>query len=92
MDAVEFTPTTSDVRSLYVLSTPAHAVSISDGKAEFDRWLEQVKTEAKAEALEEAAAELDKSKQPSRHGLPMMLRADWLRNRAEHIRKESKAE
>lgn len=51
----EYTPRTYDVRALYVLATPPHRVSIGDGKAEFDRWLETVRAEAKAEALNEAA-------------------------------------
>lgn len=81
----EFTPTTSDVRSLYVLSTPAHAVSIGDGKAEFDRWLEQVRTEAKIEALVEAAEKLFEVTLDDKQ-------RDWLRNRAERIRKKTKTE
>ena len=40
---------------MYVTGTPTHRVSVASGNSEFDRWLEQVKREARAEALTEYA-------------------------------------
>ncbi|MGP5689756.1 hypothetical protein [Glutamicibacter ardleyensis] len=54
-----FIPATDEVRALYVAGTPAHRVSVHSGYAEFDRWLETVRAEAKAEALTEMAKELE---------------------------------
>jgi len=38
-EPTEYTPTTSEVRALYVTGTPGHRVSVETGSAEFDRWL-----------------------------------------------------
>lgn len=55
-------PTTDIVRARYHLATlpddtPSEIIEMGRARsyAEFDRWLEQVQAEAKAEALEEAA-------------------------------------
>lgn len=54
-----FIPATDEVRALYVAGTPAHRVSVHSGYAEFDRWLDQIRAEAKAEALRDAADTLN---------------------------------
>lgn len=54
-----FIPATDEVRALYVAGTPTHRVSVHSGHAEFDRWLETVRAEAKVEALNDAAHALD---------------------------------
>ena len=41
--------------------------------------------EVRAQALREAADVLDRQPAKAKHGLPMMLRADWLRDRANRI-------
>ena len=41
--------------------------------------------EVRAQALREAADVLDRQPAKAKHGLPMMLRADWLRARANRI-------
>lgn len=51
----EHTPTTKDVRAIYVYGTPPHRVTIQDGYAEFDRWLAAHDRAVRAEALREAA-------------------------------------
>ncbi len=94
MGAKQFTPTTEDVRALYVLATPAHRTTIAGGKAEFDRWLDQVKAEAKAEALEEAAHYAVEWVGVVGDGRMVDLQTEteyddtaaWLRTRAEQIR------
>lgn len=49
----EYTPTTKEVRAFYVAGIPPHRASVSAGNAEFDRWLQSVKSEAKAEGWDE---------------------------------------
>lgn len=58
-------PTTDIVRARYHLATlpddtPSEIIEMGRARsyAEFDRWLVQIRAEAKAEALEEAADEL----------------------------------
>jgi hypothetical protein len=53
----EHTPTTEVVRAHYAWKSQsvAYAKDFDRGLEQFDRWLERVKAEAKAEALEEAA-------------------------------------
>lgn len=89
----EYTPDTKEVRGAWL---QAHRTEAWGGRmeiearpkerlAEFDRWLDQVKAEAKAEALQEAA-----------QAYPTMLRdmvsrgsvATWLLDRAEEIKQE----
>ena len=54
----QFTPTLDEARAIYALGTPAHHVSIGGSYAEFDRAIAKVRTDAKVEALREAAFEL----------------------------------
>ena len=61
----EYTPTTEEVRTTYAVALfarehgPDEHVhdSVSDGDAEFDRWLARVKADAAAQALEDFADE-----------------------------------
>ena len=74
----EFTPDTAIIRTFYTSETNGYP--IPGRAAQFNRWLETVRAEAKAEALEEAAS-----------AYPVMLRdmvsrgsvAAWLRARAD---------
>lgn len=88
-----FIPATDEVRALYVAGTPAHRVSVHSGYAEFDRWLETVRAEAKAEALEEAVNGLDAIDPGGDSvywdGTYYQRVNDWLRLRAEQIRNQS---
>lgn len=58
MGANEYTPDTEQVREQYTREQPPHIGTVSQKRSELDRWLEQIKREAKAEALEDAATEL----------------------------------
>lgn len=49
----EYTPTTDEVRAMYVTSTPPHRVSVSAGNAEFDRWLAAEKAKWQTEVVQE---------------------------------------
>ena len=59
-------PTTDDVRDVWVdrkvyhLPKSTRTVLVPTVQAEFDRWLETVRAEAKAEALNESATELNR--------------------------------
>jgi len=46
-----YTPDTEQVRDQYTREQPPHIGTVCQKTAEFERWLEQVKREAKAEAL-----------------------------------------
>lgn len=35
----EYTPTTAEVRAMYITGTPPHRVSVRQGGEEFDRWI-----------------------------------------------------
>lgn len=48
------TPTTGEVRAMYITGTPVHRVTVTSGTAEFDRWLAEVR----AETLNQAADEI----------------------------------
>ena len=54
----EYTPTTENVRAWWSLR--AEPNDLDERHAEFDRWLAQVKAEAVAQALEEAADAVSK--------------------------------
>lgn len=92
----DHTPTLDEARAIYALGTPAHHVSIGGAYAEFDRAIEKVRAEAKAEALREAADLLAPkgiiwwgdlgvrvSEQP--FDPPHVSLDDWLRARADKI-------
>lgn len=64
----QYTPTANDIREVWggfseygglVIRPSGTATFLDDRYAEFDRWLETVRAEAKAEALNEAAHALD---------------------------------
>lgn len=61
----KYMPTTDDVRDVWVdrkvyhLPKSTRTALVPTVQAEFDRWLETVRAEAKAEALNEAAHALD---------------------------------
>lgn len=63
----EYTPTANDIREVWggfseygglVIRPSGTATFLDDRYAEFDRWLETVRAEAKAEALRDAADEV----------------------------------
>ncbi|MGQ3384519.1 hypothetical protein [Glutamicibacter sp. TV12E] len=77
----EYTPNTESVCERWMHDRyELDGVRTIESQAEFNRWLETVRAEAKSEALEEAAS-----------AYPVMLRdmvsrpsvAAWLRNRAD---------
>ncbi|GAA0200341.1 hypothetical protein GCM10009526_23740 [Glutamicibacter creatinolyticus] len=59
MGANEYAPTPQDICLFYAAGRIRAGVRALDARKEFDRWLEQVKREAKAEALEEMANVLE---------------------------------
>jgi hypothetical protein len=54
----DYTPTTDEVRSLYVTGTPPHRVTVPEGNAEFDRWLAQHDAEQQQKGVRLAAEHL----------------------------------
>lgn len=81
--ATAYTPPTALMRDGYVRGMrQAFLVSTSEHVEEFDRWLEGVKREAAAQALEHAADAIP---------LPAVgpYRAEWLRRRAATLRGEA---
>ena len=58
MGANEYTPDTEQVREQYTREQPPHIGTVSQKRSELDRWLEQIKREAKAEGLREAIKEV----------------------------------
>ena len=83
----EYTPDTEQVREQYTREQPPHIGTVSQKGSEFERWLEQIKREAKAEALEEAASNSQMG--PVAHGWNASGIASWLRARAAQHRKGS---
>ncbi|MFJ2619707.1 hypothetical protein [Glutamicibacter sp. NPDC087344] len=101
-----FTPTTDGIRDIWVdrklyhLPKSTGIALVPTVQAEFDRWLEQVRAEAKREALEEAAENLQNHPRLRKTQFAWALYpehmadkektfnecADILRNRAEQIR------
>lgn len=87
-----YTPTTATIRAEYAGRVEAWEMTYAEQEAaraeevvEFDRWLRAHDAEVRAQALREAADVLDRQPAKAKHGLPMMLRADWLRDRANRI-------
>lgn len=79
----EYTPSTNIVRALFKIGrvTRKSGVGGQQMDAEFDRWLEAVRAEAQAKALEDASN--------ASYGLrvyPNSTVADWLQHRANKIR------
>lgn len=64
--AQEYTPTTDELRDIWVdynlnpLPRSQGIPLVETAQADFDRWLETVRAEAKAEALNESATELNR--------------------------------
>ena len=79
--ANEYTPTTEEVRAVYVAGTPPHMVTVTDGNAEFDRWLAAHDRAVKAEALREAAEGYKR--------VGNMHARGWLLDRADQIEGDS---
>ncbi|WP_345473726.1 hypothetical protein QMQ05_05695 [Glutamicibacter ectropisis] len=83
-DGTEFTPDTATIRTFYTSDTDGNP--LPGRAAQFNRWLETVRAEAKQEALEEAAS-----------AYPVMLRdmvsrgsvAAWLRDRTKQYSPEA---
>lgn len=105
----EYTPDTTRVRHAYVdhvdYSAQLHCLSSDDkyaGEA-FDRWLETVRAEAKAEALNEAADKIDQIHsfgelpngaireefRKEYWAFTEASKADWLRIRANQYKEQS---
>jgi len=71
----EYTPDTKSVELAYVAHR-SPSVELIAGHHEIHRWLDRVRAEAKAEALEEAASDLER-------GIPVAKSTpEWLRDRA----------
>ncbi len=85
-----YTPSTERVRISWVRdSVNAFKGERSQAESQFDRWLEQVRAEAKAEALTEAADainRLDSDVEMYDENLNATQVTDWLRTRAKQIR------
>ena len=78
----EYTPATENVEHSYV-AYRSSKVDLITGHHEFTRWLETVRAEAKAEALEEAADALTREEVPDGWGIPTYENyGNWLRARA----------
>ena len=80
-----YTPTTDEVRDEWIESGQGSPTVRLHAGAAFDRWLAAHDRDVRAQALREAADVLDRQPAKAKHGLPMMLRADWLRDRANRI-------
>ena len=78
----DYTPTTDEVRGAYGYWSDSGPHAPPD---EFDRWIKAHHAEVAAQALRDTADVLDRQPAKAKHGLPMMLRADWLRDRANRI-------
>ena len=80
-------PTDDDMREQFVAGAmvTGFAHSRSEAREDWAAWLVAHDAEVRAQALREAADELDRQPAKAKHGLPMMLRADWLRDRANCI-------
>ena len=83
MHGVEYTPRLSHVRAGYVRTTSG-AVGLAEAEAQFARWLETVRADAKAEALEEASDQVH-----SIDGREDPAARDWLRDRANQYKGQS---
>ena len=79
-----YTPTTDEVEHRYAYDELYSMDCEADHRA-FRRWLAAHDAQVAAQALSEAADVLDRQPAKAKHGLPMMLRADWLRDRANRI-------
>jgi len=75
----EYMPSTDSARRAYVFHTaglmPPPQKRAGRRESEFDRWLETVRAEAKAEALREAASDVFDTEMPAHT-------ARWLEDRA----------
>lgn len=83
----DYTPTTDEVRAMYVTGTPPHRVTVPQGNAEFDAWLAQHDAEVRTAALNAAAEAVPPSTMPLGGELaisePVRMRfQQWLRARA----------
>ncbi len=81
---MSYTPTTDEVEHRYAYDELYSMDCEADHHA-FRRWLAAHDREVRAQALREAGDVLDRQPAKAKHGLPMMLRADWLRDRANRI-------
>lgn len=78
----EYVPATENVEHSYV-AYRSSKVDLITGHHEFTRWLETLRAEAKAEALNEAADQVS-----SIDGREDHAARDWLRNRANQMKEE----
>lgn len=47
----DYTPTTEEVRAMYVTGTPPHRVTVPQGNSEFDAWIAQHDAEVAADTV-----------------------------------------
>lgn len=80
MHGAKFTPDADAVESAYVQHR-SHQVTLIEAHHEFNRAIEKIKAEAKAEALNEAADQVSNIDGREDHAA-----RDWLRAHAEQIR------
>ncbi|MFJ2144386.1 hypothetical protein ACIOJF_03690 [Glutamicibacter sp. NPDC087831] len=81
----EFTPDTATIRTFYTSDTDGYP--IPGRAAQFNRWLETVRAEAKAEALREAADQTPVHWDFPPHASALQIRP-WLRDRANQYKEE----
>ena len=92
-----YTPDYQYVKTIFAMNakTPVsggHPDTLWEERTEqFDRWLETVRAEAKAEALEEAADALTREEVPDGWGIPTYENyGNWLRARANQYKESQK--
>lgn len=91
MHGAEYTPRLSHVRAGYVRTTSG-AVGLAEAEAQFTRWLETVRAEAKAEALDSLAQELvDVDMAGADEPIRAYDAAVWLRDRANQYKEAPNA-
>lgn len=83
----DYTPTTDEVRAMYVTGTPPHRVTVPQGNAEFDRFLAQHDAEIHTAALNAAADAVPPATMPlgGQLAISEAVRArfqEWLRAQA----------
>lgn len=82
----EYTPMQMRVRQAYARTGIDVRTKLALAE-EFDRWLNQIRAESKAEALNEAADALTLEEVPDDWGIPTYENyGNWLRARANHYK------
>ena len=87
----EYTPSNRQIRSSFTRGI-RREVGLDQANRAFDRWLETVRAEAKAEALNEAASEIDRLDSDVEmydENLNARQVSHWLRTRANQYKEQS---